>query len=216
MSGDVSATTNADAGTPTTSSGASRFGWMLGAGAERMLSRQWSVKAEYDYLQFGGRRIGLRRRLLPARAERGSHDFGARGVDRYESSHWMRTSSRSGSTIGSATADRRRSMPSRGAARRPSPARRSRSAPAMSTDGDASRRTSAFQGEGLSSLASRLTYSRHEHHWRRAVRACRPAKRFGRQGLHRLGQRRRPAQRRGLGRSVRDLRPLFQHLVEGR
>lgn len=53
MSGDVSATTNAGAGTPTTSSRASRFGWMLGAGAERMLSRQWSVKAEYDYLNFG-------------------------------------------------------------------------------------------------------------------------------------------------------------------
>jgi opacity protein-like surface antigen len=52
-SGDVSSTTNADGGTPTTSSGASRFGWMLGAGAERMLSRQWSVKAEYDYLNFG-------------------------------------------------------------------------------------------------------------------------------------------------------------------
>ncbi len=53
MSGDVSSTTNADAGTPTTSSGTSRFGWMLGAGTERMLSRQWSVKAEYDYLNFG-------------------------------------------------------------------------------------------------------------------------------------------------------------------
>ncbi len=53
MSGDVRSTTNAEAGTPTTSSGTSRFGWMLGAGAERMLSRQWSVKAEYDYLRFG-------------------------------------------------------------------------------------------------------------------------------------------------------------------
>ncbi len=53
-SGDVSSTTNADAGTPTTSSDTSRFGWMLGAGAEHMLSREWSVKAEYDYLRFGG------------------------------------------------------------------------------------------------------------------------------------------------------------------
>jgi opacity protein-like surface antigen len=51
--GDLEATTNASAGTPTTSSGDSRFGWMLGAGAERMLSRRWSVKAEYDYLNFG-------------------------------------------------------------------------------------------------------------------------------------------------------------------
>ena len=54
MSGDVSSTTNADAGTPTTSSDTSRFGWMLGAGVEHMLSREWSVKAEYDYLRFGG------------------------------------------------------------------------------------------------------------------------------------------------------------------
>jgi hypothetical protein len=30
---------------------------MLGAGAERMLSRQWSVKAEYDYLNFGNSRL---------------------------------------------------------------------------------------------------------------------------------------------------------------
>jgi opacity protein-like surface antigen len=51
--GNLEATTNAGAGTPTTSSGDSRFGWMLGAGAERMLSRRWSVKAEYDYLNFG-------------------------------------------------------------------------------------------------------------------------------------------------------------------
>jgi opacity protein-like surface antigen len=54
LNGGLEATTNGGAGTPTTASGDSRFGWMLGAGAERMLTRQWSVKAEYDYLNFGG------------------------------------------------------------------------------------------------------------------------------------------------------------------
>ena len=30
-----------------------RWGWMLGAGAERALSSRWSLKGEYDFLAFG-------------------------------------------------------------------------------------------------------------------------------------------------------------------
>ena len=41
------------AGFPTTATSGIRWGWMLGAGAERALSQHWSLKAEYDYLSFG-------------------------------------------------------------------------------------------------------------------------------------------------------------------
>ena len=50
---DVEASTNGDPGFPSTSGGGLRFGWTLGAGAERMLSARWSVRGEYDYLNFG-------------------------------------------------------------------------------------------------------------------------------------------------------------------
>jgi opacity protein-like surface antigen len=50
---DVEASTNGDPGFPSTSGGGFRFGWTLGAGAERMLSERWSVRGEYDYLNFG-------------------------------------------------------------------------------------------------------------------------------------------------------------------
>jgi opacity protein-like surface antigen len=33
-----------------------RFGWMVGAGFEYALNNNWSVKVEYDYLDFGRRR----------------------------------------------------------------------------------------------------------------------------------------------------------------
>lgn len=51
--GDVDATTNGDAGFPTTRTDGARWGWMLGAGIERALSRRWSMSAEYDFLSFG-------------------------------------------------------------------------------------------------------------------------------------------------------------------
>ncbi len=51
--GTVDATTNADAGFPTTRASDIRWGWMLGAGVERALSSRWSASAEYDYLSFG-------------------------------------------------------------------------------------------------------------------------------------------------------------------
>ena len=36
-----------------------RFGYMLGAGVEYALTPQWSVKAEYEYLDFGRQRTTL-------------------------------------------------------------------------------------------------------------------------------------------------------------
>ncbi len=50
----VDATTNDEFGSPTTRSEGIRWGWTLGAGAERAVSSRWSLKAEYDYLSFNG------------------------------------------------------------------------------------------------------------------------------------------------------------------
>jgi opacity protein-like surface antigen len=50
---DVDATTGSGAGYPGTTAEGVRWGWMLGAGAERALSGNLSLKAEYDYLSFG-------------------------------------------------------------------------------------------------------------------------------------------------------------------
>jgi len=52
---DVDATTNGDLGYPTTDANGTHWGWMLGAGVERALSRRWSLNAEYDFLSFGNR-----------------------------------------------------------------------------------------------------------------------------------------------------------------
>ncbi len=49
----TAATTGGGAGLPPTSADGFRWGWMLGAGAERAISERWSVKAEYEYLAFG-------------------------------------------------------------------------------------------------------------------------------------------------------------------
>lgn len=49
----IDATANGGAGTPTTGADGFRWGWMLGAGAERALSSRWSLKGEYDFLSFG-------------------------------------------------------------------------------------------------------------------------------------------------------------------
>ncbi len=51
--GTVDADTNGNAGFPASSTSGTRWGWMLGAGVERAISRRWSVNAEYDYLSFG-------------------------------------------------------------------------------------------------------------------------------------------------------------------
>jgi opacity protein-like surface antigen/outer membrane protease len=50
----VDATTNDWFGTPTTRTESIRWGWTLGAGAERAVAPHWSLKAEYDFLSFGG------------------------------------------------------------------------------------------------------------------------------------------------------------------
>lgn len=56
-SGSVDATTNDDAGYPTTNADGIHWEWMLGAGVERAISQRWSLKAEYDYLNFGDQSI---------------------------------------------------------------------------------------------------------------------------------------------------------------
>jgi opacity protein-like surface antigen len=50
---DVDATANGGAGTPTTNADGFHWGWMLGAGAERAVTRRWSLKGEYEFLNFG-------------------------------------------------------------------------------------------------------------------------------------------------------------------
>ncbi|CAN1723078.1 outer membrane immunogenic protein [Hyphomicrobium sp. 1Nfss2.1] len=52
MHSDVDATTNDNAGFATSASDRTHWGWMLGAGIERALGGRWSMKAEYDYLSF--------------------------------------------------------------------------------------------------------------------------------------------------------------------
>lgn len=42
-----------------TSISSTRTGWNIGAGAEYMLSRFWSVKVEYDYLDFGNQTVNF-------------------------------------------------------------------------------------------------------------------------------------------------------------
>ena len=49
---DITATTSGGNGAATSAQGV-RWGWTLGAGAERAISQRWSLKAEYDYLSFG-------------------------------------------------------------------------------------------------------------------------------------------------------------------
>jgi opacity protein-like surface antigen len=49
----VDATTNADPGYPATRTSRVHWGWMLGAGIERAISQRWSLNAEYDFLSFG-------------------------------------------------------------------------------------------------------------------------------------------------------------------
>lgn len=37
----------------------SRTGWTIGAGAEYLMTRHWSIFAEYNYMDFGTRRTGF-------------------------------------------------------------------------------------------------------------------------------------------------------------
>ena len=46
-------------GTVQQSADSDRFGWMLGIGAEYAFTSNWSVKIEYDYMDFGTRRETL-------------------------------------------------------------------------------------------------------------------------------------------------------------
>ena len=52
--GETDATANDLLGTPTISASGVHWGWTLGAGAERAVSSRWSLKAEYDFLSFNG------------------------------------------------------------------------------------------------------------------------------------------------------------------
>ena len=51
---EIDATANDQFGSPTTRSQGVRWGWTLGAGAERAVSSRWSLRAEYDFLSFSG------------------------------------------------------------------------------------------------------------------------------------------------------------------
>ena len=48
------ATVNGGFGLPSTSTSGFDVGWTLGAGAERAIAPHWSLRAEYDFLSFGG------------------------------------------------------------------------------------------------------------------------------------------------------------------
>jgi len=50
----VDGTANDEFGSPTTRAEGFRLGWTLGAGVERAISSRWSLKAEYDVLSFSG------------------------------------------------------------------------------------------------------------------------------------------------------------------
>ncbi len=50
-------TTETGTGAPLTQASDTRWGWTVGGGAEYALTRHWSVKAEYNYLDFGKKRI---------------------------------------------------------------------------------------------------------------------------------------------------------------
>jgi hypothetical protein len=47
-----------------TSKNSTAWGWMVGAGVERALSPRWSVKAEYNYLDFGSNSIDYPRSMV--------------------------------------------------------------------------------------------------------------------------------------------------------
>jgi opacity protein-like surface antigen len=50
---------NADYSVPDISVNVTRTGWNIGGGAEYMLAPRWSVKAEYNFLDFGKEDIGI-------------------------------------------------------------------------------------------------------------------------------------------------------------
>jgi opacity protein-like surface antigen/outer membrane protease len=60
----VDATANDWLGTPTTRTEGIRWGWTLGAGAERAIASRWSLKAEYAFLSFGGDGFSAPRSLV--------------------------------------------------------------------------------------------------------------------------------------------------------
>jgi outer membrane immunogenic protein len=47
-------------GTTFYSADESRWGWLIGAGFEQALSRSWSAKVEYNYMDFGQDRLNFR------------------------------------------------------------------------------------------------------------------------------------------------------------
>lgn len=51
-------------GTTLQSTDSDRFGWMLGVGAEYAFTTDWSVKVEYDYMDFGTHRETLQPNLV--------------------------------------------------------------------------------------------------------------------------------------------------------
>jgi outer membrane immunogenic protein len=52
------------AGTGSTS-GSNQVGWTVGTGVEWAIWNNWSVKAEYDYLDFGNKTVAINGNILP-------------------------------------------------------------------------------------------------------------------------------------------------------
>jgi opacity protein-like surface antigen len=157
LHGDVDATTNADAGVPTTGADGFRWGWMLGAGAERALSHHWSLKAEYDFLAFGDE--GLATPIgffqpVPSPDPTALTAVGSTGTDFSQTAHLFKIglNYRLGEEAGTASAS-------------PLPLPQPISGTTLEIGARYVYGWGRFQkdlgisGEGLSSLASRLTYS---------------------------------------------------------
>lgn len=154
---DVDATTNGGPGFPTTEGGGGKWGWMIGAGVERAISSRWSLKAEYDFLWFGD--AGLSTPIgayqpVPANDPNAMVDVASRATDVSQTSHLLKL----GLNYRLGSPEPLAEQPS------PLPVR-----PITGTTLEIGARYvygwGRFQkdlgipGQGLSSLASRLTYS---------------------------------------------------------
>jgi len=88
--GEVDATTNGDPGYATTRASGTHWGWMLGAGVERAISQHWSAKAEYDFLAFGNSAMTTPRsdyQAVPSGDPNAMVAVPSRGTDFSENAH---------------------------------------------------------------------------------------------------------------------------------